>query len=470
MKSRILLVITALISTIILGCFGLYFGLKAYYRNTFFPNTWINGIYCTGKSIDEINKELIQKTVLPKIIISSPDGQIVSVMPECIEMKVDYTGFIQQIKNKTGALCLKDFNKDNTYQIETGEYSWNETKLKEQLAVFPFVIAEQNKEYGCRVIYGEDGFSLYDGNHQRLNYESLPDYIEAELKQGRHSIVLCPESCYINIKDSETDVKQKELWNIISSFVADHTLTYDMGAEQILIDNRVISSFLWNDNKNIINFDEEEQLLIDKDKVYQWVDALADKYDTVGTTRSFQTTRGDSIEIAYVTYGTKLNTAAEKEFLLEQMLCDKVSAENRNHVPLYIKQGYTRGQDDLGNTYIEVDMTNQHMYYYQNGTLMLDTDIVTGNIARRMGTPEGINQIYRKQKNRVLIGPNYATPVKFWVPVKGNVGIHDANWRSEFGGEIYKTNGSHGCINTPTEKMAELYDMVEVGTPVVMFY
>lgn len=77
---------------------------------------------------------------------------------------------------------------------------------------------------------------------------------------------------------------------------------------------------------------------------------------------------------------------------------------------------------------------------------------------------------YFKQKNRVLRGANYATPVKYWMAVDGRIGIHDASWRKEFGGDIYLTDGSHGCINTPLEKVQELYDMVEIGTPVIMFY
>ncbi len=119
---------------------------------------------------------------------------------------------------------------------------------------------------------------------------------------------------------------------------------------------------------------------------------------------------------------------------------------------------------------LEIDMTEQKMYYYADGELVIETDVVTGNTGRRMGTPAGVNYVYNKQRNRVLRGEGYASPVKYWVPVKGAIGIHDANWRSEFGGEIYKTNGSHGCINTPTEIMSQLYDAVEIGTPVIMFY
>lgn len=165
-------------------------------------------------------------------------------------------------------------------------------------------------------------------------------------------------------------------------------------------------------------------------------------------------------------YGNKLDREAEKEYL-KKAFRDKVSGI---HTPEYIQKAWQQGKNDIGQTYIEIDMTEQMMYYYKNGKPELKTAVVTGNTGRRMGTPEGVNYVYGKQENRILRGPGYAAHVNFWMPVKGNIGIHDATWRSEYGGEIYKTNGSHGCINTPHDEMSELYGMVEVGTPVVMFY
>ena len=105
-----------------------------------------------------------------------------------------------------------------------------------------------------------------------------------------------------------------------------------------------------------------------------------------------------------------------------------------------------------------------------DGILKIETGGVTGNTSLGRGTPSGTNYVYNKQRNRVLRGADYATPVKYWIPVYKAIGIHDASWRKNFGGEIYKTNGSHGCVNTPTDQVAELYDMVEIGTPCVMFY
>lgn len=241
-----------------------------------------------------------------------------------------------------------------------------------------------------------------------------------------------------------------------------------MGTEQIPLTPDILSTFLKTDEKGEPVTDEGGRPVTDGERVAAWLEELAARYDTCDTVREFQSTRGDIVSVKYVTYGTRLDVKAEQEYLTKALEAER--RETELHVPVYEKQGFVRGLDDIGDTYIEVDMTQQHMYYYAAGELVLDTDVVTGNTGRKMGTPEGINFVYNKQRNRVLRGADYATPVKYWMPVKGGVGIHDADWRREFGGEIYKRNGSHGCINTPPEIMAQLYELVEVGTPVVMFY
>ena len=78
--------------------------------------------------------------------------------------------------------------------------------------------------------------------------------------------------------------------------------------------------------------------------------------------------------------------------------------------------------------------------------------------------------IYYMQRDRVLVGEDYRTPVKYWMAFHNHEGLHDANWRRSFGGDIYKYNGSHGCVNLPTSFAAELYDNVYVGLPVITYY
>ena len=126
--------------------------------------------------------------------------------------------------------------------------------------------------------------------------------------------------------------------------------------------------------------------------------------------------------------------------------------------------------DDIGNTYIEVDMSDQKMYYYLDGVLKLSTEVVTGDVGRDRATPAGVDFVAVKQKDRILKGDTYQSHVNFWMQVYKGIGIHDSAWRDEYGGAIYMTEGSHGCVNTPYSAMKELYNETELDTPVVMFY
>ena len=230
------------------------------------------------------------------------------------------------------------------------------------------------------------------------------------------------------------------------------------------------ASFLTAENGLPVQ-DEKGSFVLDEEAVTAYVQSLAEEYDGYGRTRQFHSTRGDVITIDGGTYGSKMDRKKETAYLMEHLLDPGVhTGTPQSHIPIYEREAFCYGKNDIGDTYIEVDMTEQKMYYYEKGVLKLETEIVTGNMRRRMGTPEGVNFVVNKQKNRVLRGPGYASPVKFWMPVKGGIGIHDAGWRKEFGGDIYQTAGSHGCINTPKDKMEELFDCVQIGTPVVMFY
>ncbi len=243
-------------------------------------------------------------------------------------------------------------------------------------------------------------------------------------------------------------------------------MIYEFGGREEIIDEAVVADWMTLDAQGELVFDEENRPVLDRTLIKEYVAYLASTYNTVGIERSFKATRGDLVKVPGGGYGNELDETAEYEFLLNAFL----NRQSGTRIPQYISEAWEKGSDDIGDTYIEVDMTDQHMYYYVDGELVIDTPVVTGNTSRNWGTPAKVCAVYFKQKNRVLRGANYATPVKYWMAVDGHIGIHDATWRKEFGGEIYQTNGSHGCINTPIEIMEELYDMVELGTPVILFY
>ena len=123
-------------------------------------------------------------------------------------------------------------------------------------------------------------------------------------------------------------------------------------------------------------------------------------------------------------------------------------------------------QDKFKNTYIRISISNQYLEYYEKGKVVLSSPVVTGYGG---DTPYGTYSILNKKTNARLVAADnsYDTRVNYWMAFIGNShGLHDATWRSSFGGNIYTYDPSHGCVNMPYYKIESLYYMVEVGTPV----
>lgn len=120
-------------------------------------------------------------------------------------------------------------------------------------------------------------------------------------------------------------------------------------------------------------------------------------------------------------------------------------------------------------TYVDVDITNQTMTLFVNNIPMLTSPCVTGTLKDKRSTPTGAFYIMEKKPGKRLKGDTWDVWVDRWMKfTSDSCGLHDASWRRKFGGSIYKSNGSHGCVNLPTDVAYQLYDMVTVGTPVIV--
>lgn len=470
-KIRIVLLISLFL---VLFLFLGYFLLAYYYRQGFSINTWINGVYCTGKSVEEVNSELLSKVDAPIIHITDEKGRDYEINLSKTGYQADFLVALQQFKQEQNPYLWIDnvtFHKNHEvlplihYDAESLRDAFcNLEPIKEELqkkAEFSIVWDENTKVY-----------QLCDNLSARLDVEKAFQAFIAAVDAGGSTIDLAEINCYYDIPLTEEQEQTRLLWEKIDAF-QNCDLIYDMGTEKIAFTPERISGFLEvsKTNGKLPILDENGSLVLNPDAVEAFVTELADAYDTYGKERHFMSTRGDEITLTKGTYGTTLDRKAEVTYLMENLLLPQMhEGVTKEHIPAYRRKAFARGLDDIGGTYLEIDMTEQKLYYYVEHSLKLETDIVTGNLRRKMGTPSGIYYVYNKQTNRILRGPGYASPVDYWMPVKGGIGIHDAGWRKEFGGEIYKKSGSHGCINLPSDVMPELYDMVEIGTPVIMFY
>jgi hypothetical protein len=319
----------------------------------------------------------------------------------------------------------------------------------------------QNEELLIKKTYA--GYELVNNRANVLNYDKAKTLIRNAIDNQETHIDLF--ECFEDLPLDSNMRSKLDLWPKIEEF-QNCRIVYQMGDELLPLDASVVSYWIKTNEYGGFILDERQYPILDEDKVRAFVTNLASEYDTVGSTRQFWSSRGEMVTVTGGIYGNILNQEAEYEWILENFF----SPEELIREPEYIKKGFKQGKDDIGDTYIEIDMTAQKMYFYHEGQLIVETEIVTGNMARRWSTPEGVNYVYSKQRNRILRGEGYASPVRYWMPVVGNIGIHDASWRRTFGGDIYMTDGSRGCINTPLDKMKIIFDMAELGTPCVMYY
>lgn len=443
-----------------------YLGLSIYYRDGFSYGTWINGVYCTGKTVDEVNEELLQSCTYDGLEISDKEGDSYWLEADRIGYSFDFKEALQVWLKRQNPYLWIDHLWKATEKNLVPVISYDNGELQEVLDRIPFFsdgLTEAERK--VTISKTDRGYILVNEREGVLDKEAAAAAVKDALNRFEGDLDLKASGCYGNLPLDASMKETLALWEKISTFQDCHII-YQFGEEQVPVDASVVCDWIALEKDGSFRLEQDGSLIADEDKMEEFVEKLADEYDSVGTLRHFKSTRGEMVAVEGGTYGNRLDRKAEKAYL-KQAFQNKVT---ELHTPEYIQKAWKQGKNDIGKTYIEIDMTKQMMYYYEDGKLKLDTPVVTGNTGRRMGTPTGVNYVYAKQENRVLRGPGYASHVNYWMPVKGNIGIHDASWRSEYGGEIYKTGGSHGCINTPYDAMSELFGIVQTGTPVVMFY
>lgn len=478
---KFLSVFTGIVCVIAVLCIVAAIALNEYlYKDVFPMGVWINDVYCTGMTSAEVT-ELLESSFdihSKSIDVRTLDGEVHSLQLDEYSIDISYDTAVTECfqQEAFSYKWMRELFSPRRYQIQP-TYLFDQKVIEEKLNELDWLNERIYNATNTVSIYksNSDGYLLVDETKDLLLKEdavklicaefvnqltgSENQFFEIDLSSDKNRKI-CYKSIPYTAEMRDTLLK----WKGIDDFQS-FQLTYLFGDETEIIDKSVISNWMLLDECGNIVFENNAPVL-DKTAVKAYVEYLADTYDTVGIEREFKTTRGDIITVPGGSYGNKLDEEAEYEYLLDAF----EHKTGGTRTPQYTSEAKEKGLDDIGDTYIEVDMGNQHMYYYADGVLTIDTPVVTGNTSRGCGTPAKVCYVYFKQKNRVLRGADYVTPVKYWMAVYGHIGIHDATWRKEFGGEIYKTNGSHGCINTPLDIMAELYELVEIGTPVIMFY
>lgn len=462
---------TLVLAIIILYNLG-YHATTKYLSDKFGPNTWVNGVYCTGRTVDDVNQELLEGLTAPSVTVTDLSGEEYVFNLKDADMEFDYSGVLSSFQNRQSSDGWT-YSLFDEKLIATGEpgVTYDSDKLKAWWESLDIVKAEAEKPTVIMTLK-EDGYSLTSTLDNHLNVNKGLTELENAIQDKQTKVSLVDAECYFDYQMDEEQQKTYDTWEKLTS-MEQCGLVYDMGAEKIEFDESLMSTFIAKDAKGMPVKDENGNYYYDLDAADAFMEELCESYHTYGVERELKTSResGEIVMVKPGNFGTEIDVKTEKAFLREILSDDTLRLSKTVHEPTYVHETSFHGLDDTGGTYIEVDMTEQKIYFYVNYELMISSGVVTGCVRTRHNTPEGSYCIQGKYNNRVLRGPGYASFVRHWMPIYKGIGLHDANWRkeSEFGTDIYLKNGSHGCINMPDKTTDVIFDNAPVGTPVFIY-
>ena len=464
-----------LIATAIAAASAGYGYTAWHYSNRFYPGTEFFGIPAAEQSVYDVKAAVKAK-------VDSYSLQLEARKPEADPSAVRRSSFASDnvIDAEDVAMVYRDNGEIDNAMKQQKTWAWPVMMIRQLLdskdsalqtsyddSLVPEAVASlacMQKEniiepQDAEIVLTDDGAQVQPEIYgTMLDREKTEEAVRKALIDGSTSIDLDALGLYINPEAKSSDI------SLITEAMA---MNQVLGAKVLLrfgnrtevVDSKVISSFL--DKKG-------SAYSLNEEKVRDYVTSLAEKYDTLQCEREFYTSIGTKItlEEGIGDYGWQLDQEATYEKLLEAIRTQKKATIE----PVYTQEAYCRDANDIGNTYVEISLTNQKMWFYKNGELVVETPVVTGNPYAGHETPSGgVWSLKGRARNQTLSGQGYASPVDYWMPFNNGVGIHDMQSRYWFGGTIYLGSGSHGCVNTPLAAVKLIYDQIEEGVPIVVY-
>ena len=445
-----------------------------YYTSHLFAGSKINGMDCANMTEKKADAALKKQVESYEIELDFRNNESRTISGSDIGYQYTGSGDVKDVMKKQNPLLWVSglFSKKN-YNVEI-DADFDKTALKAQLDGLD-CLQEANMEApaDAQIAFVDNQFVIQDETQgTTIDEGTLLTALEEAVCTSQTKLSVEKTGAYAKpsvTKDDETLIHQKDIWNSCATA----TITYTFGDEQEVLDGMQIKDWL--------SYDEEGNYVENKEAVMahikEYVLDLATRRNTMGRDRTITSTMtGEPVTVSGGSYGFRIDQSEEAEQIYENIVNHDVVTRE----PAYASRAaiYSMTGDDIGNTYVEVDLGNQHLWYYKEGTLIMDTDFVSGTYTvsdRR--TPSGTYYLMYKQKDQVLRGTRradgtyeYESPVKYWMPFNGGIGFHDASWRYSFGGSIFMYSGSHGCVNLPSSMASELYENIEAGCPILCFY
>lgn len=446
-----------------------YIGVSVYFTNHFYMNTEINGQDFSMKTAADVKEYIEQQVQGYSLTILEKDNKTDSISGEEISLQYKENKDIENVLKKQNAfLWPQSFFMKNSSKA-TVDVSYDRDALEKKIEQLQAVKAEQIPPTSAYPKFNGTEYEVEpEVTGTEVNKELLREKIHQYISEFQTELDMVAENCYALPKYTSESGDVQAACNEMNQYLK-ASITYSMD-QPVVVDKTLISEWVTADAEMKVTFNEGA--------VREWLREFGKQYDTVGKTRTITSPWGKTVEVSGGTYGWSVDEDAEFPALVSSIKNGEVVTRE----PIYVtgQTAASRGPQDWGTTYAEVDLSGQHMWFIIDGAVALETDVVTGYPSPQKQTPSGVYSILEKELNSTLVGeidpatgqPEYRTPVAYWMRVTwSGIGFHDANWQSAFGGSLYTTSaGSHGCINMPVDQAGALYNIMPVGTPVIIHY
>ena len=463
---KLVTVLAAIAFVIVVGCAGLtiaYTNSDDYNSETVPENITINGVDCSGLSYEDTVKKLTDEW-------NSRTFTIQGMLDENLGTFTDL-GCKYDIKKQ-----IRDIKKNNTLSAALNHYLHLPFHAKVAMKVDRLgkdfkkdVIDSQFITVGGRTESTDAYVDINDPDFAivpevfgtKPDTKKLLNNIKKSISMNEFQFVFDESEYYSMPKVRSTD-KELLAYQQFCRKNLKQKIHYKLGKESYTISRKKLLSLMNDDMTGTAN----------EEAVRNYVGHMAKKYDTVGESITIKSLTGKTFTVNGGTYGWMIDQEGETA----QLIADINSHKDVSREPVYAVRGTGKYKSALGNTYIDVDLSTQKAIYFKNGKEKFRTNIVTGCKVTGTLTPTGTYYVNSKARSVTLKGKNadgsdYESFVNYWMGfIGGSIGFHDANWRSHFGGDIWITNGSHGCVNCPPSKMPTFYKVVDIGTPVIVHY
>lgn len=456
MKKRVWLNLSLAILLVIVAVYS-YQAIK--YQQKFLKNTTIGQINVGDLTKQEADKKLEKELHQDNFEIKDKETTWKSIPKKALGIEYDTTSTVDHAMAKQNPWLwfMSYVSKPSDVPVELTSY--NEKDVAKQTDIIKKELTELNKKRtqtkSAYIEHVDGEFKIHDEvQGDNINIDAFIKSLDKDIKAGIMTIQLNDYLQKPEVVASNPELNQElEAINKISKINASYTIN----GEEVVIPQETIASWVTTEDGNAA---------LKQDLVRAYVEDLGATYNTSTNETSFKSTKRGEVNVPAGAYSWTIATDSETEQLTELILAGE---DFSGRVPAF--QGSASPANQLlSDTYIEVDLEAQHMWYYKDGKVALETPVITGKPSTP--TPPGVFYVWNKARNEILRGEDYASPVDYWMPVDWTgVGIHDSPWQSAsaYGGDSFKTVGSHGCINTPPDVCGKLFDMIDTGVPVVIF-